>query len=298
MTNSSNIERAVHSRYSSGAQAREEALCCPVSFDRALLEVLPDEILERDYGCGDPTPFVRPGDTVLDLGCGAGKVCWIAAQIAGVKGRVIGVDMNTEMLALAEKHHQSIAQKVGFDTVTFHRAMIQDLRLDLDLLEKELQSYPVNNTDGWFDLRRKENDLRHRQPLVADESVDIVLSNCVLNLVRQEDKAQLFREIYRVVRDGGQVAVSDIVSDRDVPVEMQQDPELWSGCISGAFREDLFLGSFEECGFRGVELTSRSKEPWRVVNGIEFRSVTVKAFKGSQKDRTDDGCCSPKTTCC
>ncbi len=271
MADPSNIERAVHSRYSSGAQAREEALCCPVSFDRALLEVLPDEILERDYGCGDPTPFVRPGDTVLDLGCGAGKVCWIAAQIAGSEGRVIGVDMNTSMLALAEKHHRSIAERVGFDTVTFRRAMIQDLRLDLD-----------------------------QQPLIADESVDIVLSNCVLNLVRQEDKAQLFREIFRVVRNGGQVAVSDIVSDRDVPQEMQQDPELWSGCISGAFREDLFLRAFEDCGFHDVELASRSNEPWRTVNGIEFRSVTVKAFKGIQKGRADDtvdGCCSPDTSC-
>jgi SAM-dependent methyltransferase len=270
MANPSNIEHAVQSRYSSGAQAREEALCCPVSFDPALLEVLPDEILERDYGCGDPTPFVRPGDTVLDLGCGAGKVCWIAAQIAGSEGRVIGVDMNTSMLALAEKHHRSIAERVGFDTVTFRRAMIQDLRLDLD-----------------------------QRPLVADESVDIVLSNCVLNLVRQEDKAQLFREIYRVVRDGGQVAVSDIVSDRDVPAEMQRDPELWSGCISGAFREDLFLRAFEECGFRGTKLVSRSKEPWRTVNGIEFRSVTVKAFKGSRRpEATVDDCCSPNTTCC
>ena len=293
------LEKAVLTRYSRGAQARDETLCCPVSFDSSLLSVLPDEILERDYGCGDPTTFVRPGDVVLDLGCGAGKVCWIAAQIAGPEGRVIGIDMNRDMLALARKHHRSIAEKVGFDNVAYHRGMIQDLRLDLDLLQKELETHPVDGIDGWLRLREREDQIRRERPLIADESVDIVLSNCVLNLVRHDDKVRLFREIYRVVRNGGRVAISDIVSDRDVPPALQQDPDLWSGCISGAYREDRFPRAFEEVGFGGVEIVKRDENPWRVVSDIQFRAVTVQAFKGGQaEDRATGGCCDPNPGCC
>ena len=246
-------ERAVSERYSEGARARQETLCCPVTFDPRYLEVLPDEILERDYGCGDPTPYVREGDVVLDLGSGGGKVCWIAAQIVGPRGRVIGIDLNEDMLALAERHHAAIAERIGYDNVEFRRAMIQDLALDLE-----------------------------QRPLIRDESVDVVLSNCVLNLVRPEDKEQLFTEIYRVVKPGGRVAISDIVADRDIPLELQEDPALWSGCISGAYREDRFLRAFERTGFHDIEIVKRDAEPWKTVRGIEFRSLTVRAFKGEQ----------------
>ncbi len=277
-----NPEAAVISRYSAGAQAREEALCCPVSFNAQHLKVLPQEILERDYGCGDPTPYVQEGDVVLDLGSGAGKICWIAAQIAGPKGKVIGVDMNLDMLGLARQHHDDIAKKVGFDNVSYRRGMIQDLKLDLDRLEKALAAEPVASTERWLSMRQMEDDLRAKQPMIADESVDVVLSNCVLNLVRPQDKAQLFAEIYRVVKTGGRVAISDIVSDEDIPLAMQQDEDLWSGCISGAYREDLFLEAFAQAGFHGVEMVKRDEQPWRTVNGIEFRSVTVQAFKGKE----------------
>lgn len=283
-----NPEAAVSERYSQGAQARESALCCPVSFNPKYLEVLPEEIIERDYGCGDPTPFVQSGDVVLDLGSGAGKVCWIAAQVAGPEGRVIGVDMNTEMLTLAQKHHTTIANRVGFDNVTYRRGMIQDLALDLDLLETHLRENPVSGAESWLELRQLEEQLRKDRPLIEDNSVDVVLSNCVLNLVRPADKDQLFEEIFRVVKPGGRVAISDIVADEDVPVAMQNDPELWSGCISGAYREDLFLEAFSKVGFHGVTTAKRDEQPWQTVNGYEFRSMTVLAYKdldGSDLDR-------------
>ena len=110
-------EKAVQKRYGRAARAQEEALCCPVSYDPRYLEVIPAEILERDYGCGDPSRFLRPGDTVLDLGSGAGKICFIAAQIVGPTGKVIGVDFNPEMLALARKHQPAIAARLGYDNV-------------------------------------------------------------------------------------------------------------------------------------------------------------------------------------
>ena len=95
------VERAVGDRYAAAANERETALCCPIDYDPRYLKAIPEEVLERDYGCGDPSRYVRPGDTVLDLGSGGGKICFIAAQIAGKEGRVIGVDMNDEMLGLA-----------------------------------------------------------------------------------------------------------------------------------------------------------------------------------------------------
>src|SRR5438445_2230985 len=131
-------EEAVRERYSRGAQAKEDALCCAASYDANYLAIIPQEILERDYGCGDPTPYIRPGDTVLDLGSGGGKVCYIAAQIVGPKGRVIGVDCNAEMLAMARRHRDAVAERLGYANVDFRCGMIQDLKLDLDLLAAEL----------------------------------------------------------------------------------------------------------------------------------------------------------------
>jgi SAM-dependent methyltransferase len=275
-------EAAVYHRYAAAAQEREEALCCPVDYAADFLSVIPEEILERDYGCGDPTPYAHAGDTVLDLGSGGGKLCYILAQVVGARGRVIGVDCNREMLALARKYQQPIAERLGFDNVDFRYGLIQDLRLDLDLLTRELAQHPVHDPHSWLALRSHEERLRQEQPMIADETVDCVVSNCVLNLVRQQDRHQLFAEIFRVLRRGGRAAISDIVSDEHVPEALQRDPELWSGCISGSFREDEFLAAFAEAGFHGMEIVKRQREPWRTVEGIEFRSITVVAYKGKQ----------------
>ncbi len=275
-------EQAVHARYGAAAQAVESALCCPVSYDPRYLEVIPQEVLDRDYGCGDPTSYVREGETVLDLGAGGGKVCFIASQIVGPNGNVIGVDCNPEMLDLARRHQPVVAERLGFDNVDFRCGLIQDLQLDLERLQTELSRQPVGSYTEWLTLRAVENSLREKHPLIATDSVDCVVSNCVLNLVRPQDREQLFREVFRVLKRGGRAAISDIVADETVPERLRQDPELWSGCISGAFREDEFLRAFEQAGFHGIQLASRQIEPWRTVDGIEFRSVTVMAYKGKQ----------------
>jgi len=286
-TSNSGTEASVYQRYAAAAQQREEALCCPVNYVSDYLKVIPQEIIERDYGCGDPTSFAREGETVLDLGAGGGKLCYILAQVVGAAGRVIGVDCNLEMLSLARKYQEEVAGQLGFANVDFRYGMIQDLKLNLDLLGEELARHPVADANDWLALRNLEEKLSNERPLVEPDSIDCVVSNCVLNLVRQQDRRQLFAEIYRVLRDGGRAAISDIVSDEDVPDRMQQDPQLWSGCISGAFREDQFLTAFEEAGFHGIEIVKRQSEPWRTVEGIEFRSVTVVAHKGKSGPRLD-----------
>ena len=113
------------------------------------------------------------------------------------------------------------------------------------------------------------------EPLVADSSIDVVLSNCVLNLVNPSARQRLLKNIRRVLRPAGRVAISDIVCNRPVPMSLQQDPELWSGCISGAWLEDAFLEDFRALGLEQVQYAERSETPWRVVEGIEFRAVTL-----------------------
>jgi SAM-dependent methyltransferase len=272
----------VYQRYSNAALQTEPALCCPVQYSAVFISAIPTEILERDYGCGDPTPYVGEGEAVLDLGSGGGKLCYILAQVVGPKGQVLGVDCNHQMLALARRYRQVVAELIGFDNVDFRYGMIQDLRLDLDLLGEELASHPVSNSDDWLALRQIEERLRRERPMIADESIDCVVSNCVLNLVRPQDRRQLFGEIFRVLRRNGRAAISDIVADEDVPDYLQRDPTLWSGCISGAFREDQFLEAFEEAGFHGIHIAKRQREPWQTIEGIEFRSVTAVAYKGKQ----------------
>jgi arsenite methyltransferase len=276
------IEEAVRERYSRGAVSAEPGLCCPASYDPSLLQFIPEEVLERDYGCGDPTRYLRSGETVLDLGSGAGKACFIASQIVGPSGRVIGVDMNDEMLAVARRNAPEVARRVGFANVEFRKGKIQDLALDLEKLEAWLQQNPVQTSSDIGRLESTMDRLRRTEPLILEGSIDIVVSNCVLNLVKPEDKQKLFSEIYRVLRRGGRAVISDVVSDEDVPDHLKADPELWSGCISGAFREDLFFEAFEQAGFYGISLLERQQEPWRTVEGIEFRSVTVAAYKGKE----------------
>src|SRR4030095_12694592 len=158
------VERVVHERYADGARRREESLCCPVEYDPRYLEAIPSEVLERDYGCGEPPRDGRGGDTVLDLGSGGGKICFIASQIAGLRGRVIGVDTNEEMLALARAAAPEVARRSGCANVSFHRGNIQDLKLDLDLLDEWLGAHPVRAASDLPALEEAARQLRPEPP--------------------------------------------------------------------------------------------------------------------------------------
>lgn len=272
------VNSAVLERYSEGAKAQQADLCCPIDYDSDLLKALPPEIIERDYGCGDPSRYVQPGDTVLDLGSGGGKICFMAAQIVGKEGHVIGVDMNEDMLGLARSYQQEMQDKFGA-RIDFVKGYIQDLKLDVDVMHSWLQQNPVQSASDMQAFEQWQRGMRDNSPLIDDESVSLVLSNCVLNLVSDDQKHQLINEIWRVVKPGGRIAISDIIADKPIPLEMKNDPELWSGCISGAFGEQEFLDAFAEVGFGNVYYDKWENKPWKVINDIEFRSVTVVATK-------------------
>jgi len=124
--------------------------------------------------------------------------------------------------------------------------------------------------------------LQTELPMIPDNSVDVIVSNCVLNLVSDSKKKQLFNEMFRVLKVGGRVAVSDIISDEDSPESLKQDARLWSGCISGALTEEGFGAALEQAGFHGITIDKFEMQPWQIVEGIEYRSATYLAYKGKQ----------------
>src|SRR6266478_3964263 len=192
MLENHSTESIVRERYAAGAKERADKLCCPVDYDEEYLKAIPQEVIERDYGCGDPSRYLCEGEVVVDLGSGTGKICFIAAQVVGPNGKVIGVDMTDEMLEVARANAPIVAERIS-DAASF---------LAADELAQEL---------------------RVKSPLIANDSVDVVVSNCVLNLVEAHAKRQLFDEIFRVLRIGGRAVISDIVSDEDVPEHLQSD---------------------------------------------------------------------------
>jgi SAM-dependent methyltransferase len=229
------IEREVKQRYAEGAKEAEAALCCPVDYDPQYLKVIPPEILERDYGCGDPSRWVGDGETVLDLGSGGGKICYILSQKVGPRGRVIGIDVNDSMLALARKHQDAIAKTLGYSNVEFRKGRIQDLALSLEKVEEWLREWPIETVEELQSFEAECDRLRRESPLVPDDSIDVIVSNCVLNLVKPADKTKLFAEMFRVLKRGGRAVISDIVCDEPPTEAIKNDPKLWSGCSAGAF---------------------------------------------------------------
>src|SRR4051812_45211012 len=171
-----NAESEVRKRYAAGAQATEARLCCPVDYNADYLKIIPKEVIERDYGCGDPSKYLREGETVLDLGSGTGKICFIAAQIVGAKGRVIGIDMTDEMLEVARRNQPVVAERIGYANVDFRKGRIQDLALDLERLDAELKARPITDAASFLRADAVAQDLRVKHPLVASDSIDVVVS--------------------------------------------------------------------------------------------------------------------------
>ena len=245
--NNLNHKKAIQKRYGAAAIEKESCLCTPVSFNPIYLEAIPEAVIEKDYGCGDPTKWVKENDVVLDLGSGSGKNAFICAQIVGRKGKVIGVDQNSDMLNLSRSSIKEFSKRVGYENTQFLEGSIEKLdALDLD-----------------------------NKPIIKTSSIDIILSNCVLNLVNPKSRKNLLNNIKRVLREKGRIAISDIVSNKKVPLRLQNDPDLWSGCISGAWYEPELINDFNNLGFKNLKFAERSKEPWKVIEDIEFRTITL-----------------------
>src|SRR4051812_2650021 len=172
-------ESFVQARYAGAAKTVAKELCCPVDYDRELLKIIPAEVIEKDYGCGNPSRYLEAGETVLDLGSGSGKICFIAAQVAGRAGRVIGVDMTDEMLVVARRNAPLVAQKLGYANVEFRKGRIQDLSLDVEKVQAHLSAHPIDNADKLFEYQAWEREIRSSSPLIASDSIDVVVSNCV-----------------------------------------------------------------------------------------------------------------------
>ena len=207
--------------YGDVAEEPKAELCCPVQPESDDLAHIPPEVVERFYGCGSPVAaaVVVPGETMVDLGSGAGIDCFITAKKVGADGRVYGIDMTDQMLAVAQDYQPRVAAALGYDAVEFRRGYLEQISLDA-------------------------------------ATADVVTSNCVINL--SADKPRVLREIWRVLKDHGRAVIADIVSDREVPPKMRADGQLWGECISGALTEDAFLSALERAGFYGVSVLRKS----------------------------------------
>ncbi len=222
----------------------------PASLKEALSGIH-NEIMERFYGCGSPLPPALEGCTILDLGCGTGRDAFVAAKLAGPTGKVIGVDMTEAQLEVAERHRAS---------------QLADFGLPEDMVE--------------FKLGRIE-DLAALG--IEDESIDVVMSNCVMNLA--EDKATVFREIMRVLKTGGELYFSDVFADRRIEEELMRDPVLHGECLSGAMYTGDFRRLMSELGCPDARVVSSSvleigdDEIEKRIGHVNFTSDTVRAFK-------------------
>ena len=236
-------------------------------------------------GCGLPTQFakIKKGDTVIDLGSGAGNDCFVARHETGFEGKVLGIDFAEPMITKARQN----AEKLGFNNVEFRYGDIEDLP-------------------------------------VSDNLADVIVSNCVLNLV--PNKPKVFAEINRVLKPGGHFSISDIVLEGNLPDALQNDAEMYAGCVAGAIQKEIYLGHIRAAGFESI--TIQKEKPIELPDDIlgrylnedeisEFNSggagiysITVFAQKPGtaessfQKETekslmdSETRCCEPGFGCC
>ncbi len=232
MKNAEAIKQQVNDKYSQIARENRNGGCCEPSCCGSNDHESFDTIMSDDYttlqgyqpeadlglGCGLPTQFARisTGDTVVDLGSGAGNDCFVARHLTGPEGKVIGIDFSEDMVAKARRN----AEKMGYDNVVFVNGDLEDI------------------------------------PLEA-QTADVVISNCVLNLV--PNKMQVMTEIYRILKPGGHFSISDIVLTGTLPEVLQQEAEMYAGCVAGALQKEEYLLHFRAAGF--TQLMIQKEKP-------------------------------------
>ncbi|MEQ8967242.1 MAG: methyltransferase domain-containing protein [Azospirillaceae bacterium] len=245
-------------------------------YDSLFMGRVPEAVAAAEFGCGNPTRHLRAGDTVLDIGCGAGMNCYIAAQAVGATGRVIGADFTPAMLEIARGNREAFAAQVpDAAPMDYVLASANDLTLDLEWANGWLADNPVRSTAEMDAYMNAVAEARRTRPAVADASVDIVISNCVINLLDDTAKVDVFKEMFRVLKPGGRFAISDNVSNRPVPEELKADTVLWSACYAGVLQEQAFYDALEAAGFVNIRVEMRNPEPAKVVDDLLFYAVTV-----------------------
>lgn len=241
--------------------------CCavtvyPKNVQEALEQIHP-EIKEKFYGCGLTIPKKLEGLSVLDLGSGSGRDSYIVSKLVGEKGRVIGVDVTSEQLAVAKKHVDYQTKKFGYE------------KPNMEFLEGNIEALD--------------------QIGLKDQSHDLIISNCVINLVN--DKEAVLRQAYRILKEGGELFFSDIYSNRRIPTRLVNDPVLYGECLSGALYWNDFLSLAKKAGFtdprwvEGRKLTIDNQEAQEKLKGYDFYSVTCRLIKnkGLEPDCEDYG---------
>ena len=230
--------------YAEAAEVPQAELCCPTSYDAGDIAHIPKDVIDRFYGCGSPitNANIQPGEVVVDLGSGAGIDVFIASKFVGPTGKAIGIDMTDRMLAVAAENQPRVAEALGYDVVEFRKGFLEEI--------------PVKSS-----------------------SVDVVTSNCVINL--SPDKPRVFEEMWRILKDHGRIAISDIVSEREVPPHLKVNPRLWGECLVGALTQEDFLARLERAGFYGLTVLKRTY--WKNVEGYDFFSLTVQGHKFEKK---------------
>lgn len=243
----------------SSADLKTSACCIAEALPPRVREALKnvhEDVIQRFYGCGSPIPEALNGITVLDLGCGSGRDCYVLAQLVGPQGRVIGWDMTAEQLAVARSTQSWHTERFGHANTEFVQGFIEDLSA------------------------------------IADASVDLVVSNCVINL--SPDKPRVFREIFRVLKPGGELYFSDVFADRRIPAALAQDPVMLGECLGGALYGEDFRRLMAAVGCADARTVSsrllaiNNPELERRAEGIAFFSRTVRAFKLALEDRCED----------
>lgn len=250
------MREAVKDYYGQQLQSSKDlktSACCDAeqlpNWLKPLLARVHPEVSARYYGCGLITPLPLDGCRVLDLGCGSGRDCYLLAQLVGSAGSVLGVDMTEEQLSVAERHRAWHANAFGYDNVAFRLSYIEEL-------------------DGLN---------------LPDASFDVIVSNCVVNL--SPSKAKVLREVFRLLKPGGEFFFSDVYADRRVPGSLRHDPVLYGECLGGALYWNDFLGLANGAGFtdprlvedRPIALTDPAIQ--EKVGSVRFYSATYRLFK-------------------
>ncbi len=261
------ISESVQNYYGQVLKSNEDlktSACCTLDaipqYLRPLLADIHPEVVARYYGCGTPLPTALEGTTVLDLGCGTGRDCYLLSRLVGETGKVIGIDMTEEQLAVAKCHSDWHAQRYGYaqSNVEFKQGYMEDLA-----------------TAG-----------------IADNSIDLVVSNCVINL--SPDKKQVLSEILRVLKPGGEIYFSDVYSDRRIPQALKTEPVLLGECLGGALYWEDFRRIMHDLGCPDVRIVKQmpieieDAEVDAKIGMVKFKSITIRAFKTPLEDRCED----------